>query len=126
MMLLFLGQFPMTRAASSERTPERMPSLDGMRGACVLLVLFSHTVGSSHFPSLYVLGELAAIGVIVFFVLSGFLITTPWNVLAAVAVASSSYYLIERPCLKLKSRFIRTKVELLRKVAVPVLTEHIA
>jgi peptidoglycan/LPS O-acetylase OafA/YrhL len=47
-----------------------------MRGVCILLVLFSHTVGSSNFPKFYFLGGLAAVGLIVFFVLSGFLITT--------------------------------------------------
>jgi peptidoglycan/LPS O-acetylase OafA/YrhL len=46
----------------------------------------------------------------------------PWNILAAVAVALSSYYLVERPCLKLKNRFIGTKVGLPMKVAAPALT----
>ncbi len=54
----------------------RIPSLDGMRGVCILLVLASHTVGSSNFRKLYFVGGLAAVALIVFFVLSGFLITT--------------------------------------------------
>jgi peptidoglycan/LPS O-acetylase OafA/YrhL len=67
----------MTPPASTQSlTRGRIPSLDGMRGFCILLVLASHTVGSSNFPRLYFLGGLAAIGLVVFFVLSGFLITT--------------------------------------------------
>jgi peptidoglycan/LPS O-acetylase OafA/YrhL len=67
----------MTPLASTQSlTRGRIPSLDGMRGFCILLVLASHTVGSSNFPRFYFLGGLAAIGLVVFFVLSGFLITT--------------------------------------------------
>jgi peptidoglycan/LPS O-acetylase OafA/YrhL len=67
----------MTPLASTQSlTRGRIPSLDGMRGICILLVLGSHTVGSSNFPKFYFLGGLAAIGLVVFFVLSGFLITT--------------------------------------------------
>jgi peptidoglycan/LPS O-acetylase OafA/YrhL len=51
-------------------------SLDGMRGTCILLVLASHTVGSSKFPRFYFLGGLATIGLVVFFVHSELLITT--------------------------------------------------
>ena len=54
----------------------RIPSLDGLRGICILLVLSSHAVGASNFVKLYFLGDFAAVGLVVFFVLSGFLITT--------------------------------------------------
>lgn len=57
-------------------TGGRIPSLDGMRGVCILLVLAAHTAGAGSFTSLYFLGRLASIGLAVFFVLSGFLITT--------------------------------------------------
>jgi peptidoglycan/LPS O-acetylase OafA/YrhL len=57
-------------------TSGRIPSLDGIRGVCILLVVASHTVGSSNFRALYFLGGVAAVGLVVFFVLSGFLITT--------------------------------------------------
>src|SRR4051812_13441937 len=60
-------------------TKRQIPSLDGLRGVSILFVLFSHAVGTRFFltqaqdgPFLY-LGEM---GVRVFFVLSGFLITT--------------------------------------------------
>jgi peptidoglycan/LPS O-acetylase OafA/YrhL len=75
--MLSLKLSRMTPLASTQSlTRGRIPSLDGMRGICILLVLASHTVGSSNFPRFYFLGGLAAIGLVVFFVLSGFLITT--------------------------------------------------
>lgn len=65
-----------TLAGTQLLSKGRIPSLDGMRGVCILLVLASHTVGSSNFQRLYFVGGLAAVALIVFFVLSGFLITT--------------------------------------------------
>jgi len=56
----------------------RIRSLDGLRALSIALVLFSHLVGTANFPlppqagRLFALGEL---GVRVFFVISGFLIT---------------------------------------------------
>ena len=47
-----------------------------MRGVCILLVLAAHVAGASGFARFYFLGRLASIGLLVFFVLSGFLITT--------------------------------------------------
>lgn len=68
---------PMTPPATTNLLSRgRIPSLDGMRGICILLILASHTVGSSNFQRLYFVGDLAALGLVVFFVLSGFLITT--------------------------------------------------
>ncbi|MDB5300403.1 MAG: acyltransferase 3 [Phycisphaerales bacterium] len=57
----------------------RIPSLDGLRAVAVLLVLFAHVHQTAGFPRSRVLdaiGNHAAIGVEIFFVISGFLITT--------------------------------------------------
>lgn len=57
----------------------RIPSLDGLRAIAIILVLFAHARHTFGFPRirvLDVLGDHAAIGVEVFFVISGFLITT--------------------------------------------------
>lgn len=56
----------------------RIPSLDGMRAVAVLLVLFAHAYQTRGFPDVPILHAIArrgAIGVEVFFVISGFLIT---------------------------------------------------
>jgi peptidoglycan/LPS O-acetylase OafA/YrhL len=56
----------------------RIPSLDGIRGLCMLAVLFEHSAGTRHFPvsaaaaGVWSFGNLA---LMVFFVMSGFLIT---------------------------------------------------
>jgi peptidoglycan/LPS O-acetylase OafA/YrhL len=54
-----------------------MPSLDGLRAISIALVLLGHLRGTRNFP-LYkrVIGDTAHLGVVVFFVISGFLITT--------------------------------------------------
>lgn len=57
---------------------ERIPSLDGLRAISISLVLISHLAGTRNFPlsatqgNFWALGEF---GVVVFFVISGFLIT---------------------------------------------------
>lgn len=51
------------------------PQLDGFRGLAVLLVLVGHGIQFSIGALSYVAGSLAALGVLLFFVLSGFLIT---------------------------------------------------
>lgn len=56
-------------SAQRSRTRPRIPALDGLRGIAILLVVASHLGVSS-------LGQLGGPGVTVFFVLSGFLITT--------------------------------------------------
>jgi peptidoglycan/LPS O-acetylase OafA/YrhL len=65
---------PRERGASGE---SRIPSLDGLRAISIALVLFAHTGGTRFFPSFVgprrVLGHF---GVRIFFVISGFLITT--------------------------------------------------
>jgi peptidoglycan/LPS O-acetylase OafA/YrhL len=50
----------------------------------------------------------------------------PRNVLAAVGVALASYYLVERPCLKLKRRFVEAKLDLRVKTAPPASTHRLS
>jgi peptidoglycan/LPS O-acetylase OafA/YrhL len=57
---------------------KRIPSLDGLRGIAILLVLVSHLAGTKHFFSMDAiarLGDVGNLGVRLFFVISGFLIT---------------------------------------------------
>jgi peptidoglycan/LPS O-acetylase OafA/YrhL len=65
-----------TRGSAGEG--RRIPSLDGLRAISIALVVFAHLCGTGHFFServgqFFALGEL---GVRVFFVISGYLITT--------------------------------------------------
>ncbi|MEZ5404554.1 MAG: acyltransferase [Bryobacteraceae bacterium] len=58
----------------------RIPSLDGLRAISIILVLIGHLNGTAGFGShpwiRSTFGDLAHLGVVVFFVISGFLITT--------------------------------------------------
>jgi len=54
----------------------RIPSLDGLRAISILMVLFAHLSGTAGFVAWKQVGMLAEFGVRVFFVISGFLITT--------------------------------------------------
>jgi peptidoglycan/LPS O-acetylase OafA/YrhL len=57
----------------------RIPSLDGLRAVSIALVFYGHLEGVRGFPRLRLsrwLGDLGHLGVIVFFVISGFLITS--------------------------------------------------
>jgi len=55
----------------------RMRSLDGLRAVSIALVLLGHLHGTRGFPNLASpIGDYAHLGVVVFFVISGFLITT--------------------------------------------------
>lgn len=69
----------MTRdPAPGRRSAARIPSLDGIRAVAVLLVVFHHLLGTDGFPvSRQGVGafDLGNLGVRIFFVLSGFLIT---------------------------------------------------
>lgn len=59
-------------------TEDRIPSLDGLRGISIALVLLGHLAGTAGFPLSEGSGSFSAIsalGVRVFFVISGFLIT---------------------------------------------------
>jgi peptidoglycan/LPS O-acetylase OafA/YrhL len=65
-------------APSSARGTQRIPGLDGLRAISILLVLVGHLAGTRHFLSLEVVsrfGDLGNLGVRVFFVISGYLIT---------------------------------------------------
>jgi len=58
--------------------PERIPSLDGLRAISIVMVLFGHLAGTRGFPVTAVAGNLLGLGelgVHVFFVISGYLIT---------------------------------------------------
>ncbi len=55
---------------------KRIPTLDGLRAVAIVLVLVAHTAGTSHVPKARTLELLGEVGVRIFFVLSGFLITT--------------------------------------------------
>lgn len=60
----------------------RIPSLDGFRAISILMVLYGHLNGTRNYPTGAFgaggrwLGDLGHLGVLVFFVISGFLITT--------------------------------------------------
>jgi peptidoglycan/LPS O-acetylase OafA/YrhL len=60
----------------------RIPSLDGFRAVSILMVLYGHLGGTRNYPTATVaivgrwLGDLGHLGVLVFFVISGFLITS--------------------------------------------------
>jgi len=65
----------------SELSARRIPSLDGLRAVSILLVLYGHLCGTSGFWVSHDAyrngtGDLAGLGVLVFFVISGFLITS--------------------------------------------------
>jgi peptidoglycan/LPS O-acetylase OafA/YrhL len=65
----------------SERSKpvNHLPSLDGLRAISISLVLIGHLDGTrnvGHLPVIYIFGNLAHFGVTVFFVISGFLITS--------------------------------------------------
>jgi peptidoglycan/LPS O-acetylase OafA/YrhL len=53
----------------------RIPSLDGLRFASILLVLYGHAVGTAGFPVSHFQFGAAEAGVRTFFIISGFLIT---------------------------------------------------
>jgi peptidoglycan/LPS O-acetylase OafA/YrhL len=55
----------------------RIPSLDGLRAIAIALVCFAHVSGTRFFPSFLIARrDLGNLGVRIFFVISGFLITT--------------------------------------------------
>jgi peptidoglycan/LPS O-acetylase OafA/YrhL len=62
----------------SQGSSSRIPSLDGLRAVSIALVLAGHAAGSRHFLSSATVarfGDLGNLGVRMFFVISGFLIT---------------------------------------------------
>jgi len=63
----------------SDGSVRRIPALDGLRAASLVLVLLAHLTGTRHFLALSALsrfGDIGNLGVSVFFVISGYLITT--------------------------------------------------
>ena len=65
----------------SNSTSGRIPSLDGIRAISILMVCYGHLSGTRHFPVPIQeygrwCGDVAHLGVLVFFVISGFLITS--------------------------------------------------
>lgn len=67
---------------ASKAEDRRIPSLDGIRAVSILMVLYGHLTGTRGFPNGTdstwgnALGDVAHLGVLVFFVISGFLITS--------------------------------------------------
>ena len=62
---------------SATATPDHLPSLDGLRAISIVLVLVGHLSGTRNFwtvPKWF--GDISHLGVMVFFVISGFLITS--------------------------------------------------
>ena len=59
-----------------QMTRSRVPSLDGLRAISILLVFIAHATGTRGFVLIPVLVPLGTAGVQVFFIISGFLITT--------------------------------------------------
>jgi peptidoglycan/LPS O-acetylase OafA/YrhL len=58
-------------------TDSRLPALDGLRAISIVLVILGHLSGAHGFITLNMgIGDYAHLGVVVFFVISGFLITT--------------------------------------------------
>jgi hypothetical protein len=67
------------RPERSNSSSSHLPSLDGLRAISIALVLIGHLDGThkiGRLPGIHVFGDLAHFGVIVFFVISGFLITS--------------------------------------------------
>ena len=62
---------------SAPAKKSQMPSLSGLRALSIVLVLLGHLSGTKGFPRLNLgIGDYAHLGVVVFFVISGFLITS--------------------------------------------------
>jgi peptidoglycan/LPS O-acetylase OafA/YrhL len=62
-------------AAPLEKSSQRIPSLDGLRAISILVVLLGHLAFACHFQN-WITATYAHYGVRVFFVISGYLITT--------------------------------------------------
>src|SRR5262245_14478866 len=65
-------------AAETPRTTQRISALDGVRGLCILAVMFGHLCGTGGFPVSAHTEQLVSLGsmaLLVFFVMSGFLIS---------------------------------------------------
>jgi peptidoglycan/LPS O-acetylase OafA/YrhL len=70
---------PMSDSAASPSSRRSIPSLDGLRTISIVLVIFGHLYLTANYPRNEVtrfLAQFAHLGVQIFFVISGFLITT--------------------------------------------------
>jgi peptidoglycan/LPS O-acetylase OafA/YrhL len=73
------GDAPPGAAAGDHKAGARIPCLDGLRALSMGLVLFAHSTGTEGFfsyPFFLPVGDLGNLGVRVFFIISGFLITS--------------------------------------------------
>ena len=61
---------------AARKPPGHIPTLDGLRALSIVLVLLGHMSGTRNFPTVPLFGLYANFGVRVFFIISGFLITT--------------------------------------------------
>ncbi len=61
--------------ASKPDSPQRFHSLQGLRAVCITFVVLSHLSGTEHFPRFHVLEIYGNLGVRIFLVMSGYLIT---------------------------------------------------
>jgi peptidoglycan/LPS O-acetylase OafA/YrhL len=67
---------PEIRPSKGKAAADHLPSLDGLRAISIVLVLLGHLSGTRGFVNLNLgVGDFAHLGVVVFFVISGFLIT---------------------------------------------------
>jgi peptidoglycan/LPS O-acetylase OafA/YrhL len=66
-----------TRDSANKKKSGHVPSLDGLRAISIILVLLGHVGGTDGFDEVDLgIGDYAHLGVVVFFVISGFLITS--------------------------------------------------
>ena len=72
---------------------DRLRRIDGLRGIAIVLVLFGHEADFT--LGLHVLGEIGAVGVLLFFVLSGYLITATleWELADTGRINRREFYL---------------------------------
>jgi peptidoglycan/LPS O-acetylase OafA/YrhL len=66
---------PEIRPSKGKAAADHLPSLDGLRAISIVLVLLGHLSRTHGFPNHLGVGDYAHLGVVVFFVISGFLIT---------------------------------------------------
>lgn len=68
---------PATPSSGAAKSSKRIPTLDGLRAVSITLVLLNHLVGTQYYPTcLAFVGNFGNFGVRVFFVISGYLITS--------------------------------------------------